>query len=51
MVYRLETQKALRRAKPISNAHLFEAVISRGAAQRRLIDDFLNLFAVARSRS
>jgi BlaI family penicillinase repressor len=44
MVYRLETKKALRRAKKISNAHIFEAVISRGAAQRRLIDDFLSLF-------
>src|SRR4051794_23690920 len=43
-VYRLETKKALRRAKKISNAHIFEAVISRNAAQRRLIDELLSLF-------
>ena len=43
-VYRLEAKKAVRRAKKISNAHIFEATISRGAAQRRLIDEFLALF-------
>jgi BlaI family transcriptional regulator, penicillinase repressor len=43
-VYRLETKKALRRAKKISNAHIFEAVVSRNAAQSRLIDDLLGLF-------
>jgi len=43
-VYRLEDKKALRRVKKISNAHIFEAVVSRGAAQRRLIDDLLALF-------
>src|SRR5881397_4027103 len=43
-VYRLEAKKALRRVKKISNAHIFEAVISRNAAQRRLIDDLLGLF-------
>jgi BlaI family transcriptional regulator, penicillinase repressor len=44
MVYRLEAKKAVRRAKKISNAHIFEAVISRNVAQRRLIDDFMGLF-------
>ena len=43
-VYRLEPKAAVRRAKKISNAHIFEAVISRGATQRRLIDEFLALF-------
>ncbi len=43
-VYRLETKKAVRRVKKISNAHIFEAVVSRAAAQRRLIDDLLGLF-------
>jgi len=43
-VYRLETKKALRRTKKISNAHIFEAVVSRSAAQNRLIDDLLALF-------
>ena len=43
-VYRLETKKALRRAKKIGNAHIFEAVVSRDTAQRRLIDDLLGIF-------
>lgn len=43
-VYRLEGKKALRRVKKISNAHIFEAVISRGTAQSGLIDDLLSLF-------
>ncbi len=43
-VYRLETKKAVRRVKKISNAHIFEAVVSRHAAQNRLIDDLLGLF-------
>ena len=43
-VYRLETKNAVRRVKKISNAHIFEAVVSRQSAQRRLIDDLLGLF-------
>jgi BlaI family penicillinase repressor len=43
-VYRMEGKEALRRVKKISNAHIFEAVVSRDAAQRRLIDDLLGLF-------
>jgi BlaI family penicillinase repressor len=43
-VYRLEAKKAVRRAKKISNAHIFEATISRDATQRRLIDEFLAIF-------
>ena len=43
-VYRLEGKKAVRRVKKISNAHIFEAVVSRQAAQRRLIDELLSLF-------
>lgn len=43
-VYRLETKKALKRVKKISNAHMFEAIVSRGAAHRRLVDDILSLF-------
>jgi BlaI family penicillinase repressor len=44
MVYRLEAKKAIRRLKKIGNAHIFEAAISRNAAQRRLIDDLLSFF-------
>src|ERR1700760_1398218 len=42
-VYRLEGKKTLRRVKKISHAHIFEACISRGQAQGRLIDDLLSL--------
>src|SRR6202171_1121131 len=44
MVYRLETKKAVRRVKKIGNAHIFDALISRSAAQRRLIDELLSFF-------
>jgi BlaI family penicillinase repressor len=44
MVYRLEAKKAVRRVKKIGNAHIFEAVVSRQVAQRRLIDELLGFF-------
>jgi BlaI family transcriptional regulator, penicillinase repressor len=44
VVYRLESKKAVRRVKKVGNFHVFEAVISRDTAQRRLIDDLLSLF-------
>ena len=44
IVYRLEAKRAIRRVKKIGNAHIFEAVVSRNAAHRRLIDDLLSLF-------
>ncbi len=44
MVYRLEAKAMVRRAKKISNAHIFEAVVTREVAQRRLVDDLLGLF-------
>ena len=44
MVYRLESKKAIRRVKKIGNAHIFEAVVTRRAAQRRLIDELLDFF-------
>ena|SRR5580658_3128602 len=43
-VYRLETKKALRRVKKIATALIFEAAVSREAAQGRLIEDLLALF-------
>jgi len=43
-VYRMEVKKAVRCTKRISNANIFEAAVSREAAQNRLIDDLLNLF-------
>jgi predicted transcriptional regulator len=44
MITRMETKKVLRRARKTGNANIFEAVVSRDAAQRRLIDDFLGFF-------
>jgi predicted transcriptional regulator len=44
MVYRLEAKKAVRRVKKVGNFHVFEPVVSRDAAHRKLIDDLLALF-------
>ncbi|HTT96725.1 MAG TPA: BlaI/MecI/CopY family transcriptional regulator [Rhizomicrobium sp.] len=44
MIYRMEAKKVLRRVKKISNAHIFEAAISRDAIQGRFIDELLGLF-------
>ncbi len=43
-VYRLEEKKAVRRVRKIGNAHIFEAVVTRDAARRKLLDDLLRLF-------
>ena len=50
MVYRLEAKKALRRVKKISNAFIFEAAVSRQAAERKLVGDLLGIFG-GRTRS
>ena len=44
VLYRLEVKNAVRRTKKIGNAHIFEAVVTRNAAQRRLIDELLAVF-------
>lgn len=44
MVYRLEAKQAVRRAKKVGNALIFEAVTTKASAQRRLLDDVLGLF-------
>jgi BlaI family transcriptional regulator, penicillinase repressor len=43
-VYRMEAKGAVRRVKKVGNFHIFEAVITREAAQRRVIDDLLSYF-------
>ena len=43
-VYRMEGKKAVRRVKKISNAHIFEATVSRNDVQRKLIDELLGFF-------
>jgi BlaI family transcriptional regulator, penicillinase repressor len=44
IVSRLEAKGAVRRAKKISNAHIYEATITREAARSRWVDDLLALF-------
>ena len=44
VVYRLEFKKAVRRASKVSNAHVFEALVSRSSAQHGMIDDLVALF-------
>ncbi len=43
-VYRLETKQVVRRVKKVANFHIFEAMVSREAAQRRLIDELVAMF-------
>src|SRR5262245_55271072 len=43
-VYRLETKKAVRRTRKVSNAHIFEPVVARDIARHRLLDEVLSLF-------
>ena len=44
IVYRLEEKGAVRRARKVGNAHVFEPVVTRKAAVRRLVDELLGLF-------
>ena len=44
IVYRLEEKGAVRRAKKVGNAHVFEPVVTRRATVRRLFDELLGFF-------
>src|SRR6478736_1433463 len=44
MIYRLEEKGVVKRFKRIGNANVFEAILTRKAAYRQLIGDFLDLF-------
>ena len=44
IVYRLEEKGAVRRVKKIGNAHIFEPVVTRKAAHRRVVDELLDFF-------
>ena len=44
IIYRLEEKGALRRVKKVGNAHIFEPVVTRKAAHRRLVDELLDFF-------
>jgi BlaI family transcriptional regulator, penicillinase repressor len=43
-IYRMEVKKIVRRTKKVGNFHIFEALVSREAAQQRLVDDLVALF-------
>ena len=43
-IYRMEVKKVVRRVKKVGNFHVFDALVSRDAAQQRLVDELLALF-------
>jgi BlaI family transcriptional regulator, penicillinase repressor len=43
-VYRLEKKGAVRRTRKISNAHIFEPIMSRENARHRMLDEILSFF-------
>ena len=43
-VYRLEGKKAVRRVRKISNAHIFEPILSRNWTRHKLLDEILSFF-------
>jgi len=43
-MYRMEGKKAVRIARRIGNANIFEPAVTRAAAENRLIDELLSLF-------
>ena len=43
-IYRMEVKKVVRRVKKVGNFHTFGALVSREAAQQRLVDDLVALF-------
>ena len=44
IVRRLEEKGAVQQIRKIGNAHIYEPTVTRKAAYRRLIDDFLDVF-------
>ena len=43
-IYRMEVKKVVRRVKKVGNFHVFDALVSRDAAQQRLVDELVSLF-------
>ncbi|HVV46905.1 MAG TPA: BlaI/MecI/CopY family transcriptional regulator [Bryobacteraceae bacterium] len=43
-VYRLESKKAVRRVRKISNADIFEPLVARDVARHKLLDEILSFF-------
>jgi len=44
LLTRLEAKKAVRRAKKIGNAHIYEPLVTRDATQRLLVEELLAFF-------
>ena len=44
VVNRLESKRAVRRVRKISNAHIYEALVARQAARQGLLDHILSYF-------
>jgi predicted transcriptional regulator len=44
IVYRLESKKAVRRVRKISNAHIFEPIVARDVTRHGLLDEILSFF-------
>jgi BlaI family penicillinase repressor len=40
----IEAKQAVRRVRKVGNSHIFETAVSRNVAERRLIDNLLELF-------
>jgi BlaI family transcriptional regulator, penicillinase repressor len=43
-VYRLESKRAVRRLRRISNGHRFEPIVSRDVTRHKLLDEILRFF-------
>src|SRR2546425_12553658 len=43
-VYRLEGKKAVRRVRKLSNADIFEPILSRNLTRHKLLDEILSFF-------
>jgi len=43
-MYRMELKKVIRRARKVGNFYIFEALVTRDAAQQRLVDELVSLF-------
>ena len=43
-MYRMELKKVIHRVRKVGNFHVFAALVSREAAQQRLVDELISLF-------
>jgi len=43
-MYRMELKKVIRRVRKVGNFYIFAALVTRDAAQQRLVDELVSLF-------